>query len=263
MTDRKERERAFHDARFGAPVARAADRFYAIAGASKARYREEIERRSAGADVLEYGCGPGSEAFDLAARGARVTGIDISPVAIEIAREEARERNLTAEFHVMDAENVALPDRSFDLVCGSGILHHLDLERSYAELARLLRPAGAAIFAEPMGHNPLINWYRQRTPDMRTADEHPMLEADFALARRYFASVDVAYFHLATLAALPVCGKPGSAALVNALDGIDRLLFKALPPLRRHAWYAVIVMSRPRTAFVVEDNNRLQGTAAT
>jgi hypothetical protein len=36
-------------------------------------------------------------------------------------------------------------------------------------------PAGWALFSEPLGHNPLVNWYRNRTPEQRTEDEHPLL----------------------------------------------------------------------------------------
>ena len=82
-------------------------------------------------------------------------------------------------------------DDSFDLVCGSGILHHLDLPAAMRELARVLRPSGRAVFMEPLGHNPAINAFRNRTPELRTPDEHPLLGKDLKLCRRYFGSVEV------------------------------------------------------------------------
>ena len=120
-----------------------------------------------------------------AAAGAHATGIDISPVAIEMGVREAASRGLRDRTHfaVMNAEALDFPDASFDRVCGSGILHHLDLKKAYGEIARVLRPNGYGIFLEPLGHNPLINWYRRRTPQMRTEDEHPLLKSDLALAR--------------------------------------------------------------------------------
>ena len=92
--------------------------------------------------------------------------------AIEHARAEGLEDRLT--FRVMDAEQLEFADDSFNLVCGSGVLHHLDLNRAYAEVARVLEPTGIGVFEEPLGHNPAINAYRRRTPEMRTVDEHPL-----------------------------------------------------------------------------------------
>ena len=88
-----------------------------------------------GASVLDYGCGAGARACALALRGARVCGIDISPVAIGMARDAVRREGLAgnAAFAVMDAEALDLPARSFGLVCGTSILHHLDVA---AELFR-------------------------------------------------------------------------------------------------------------------------------
>jgi hypothetical protein len=54
-----------------------------------------------------------------------------------------------------------------------------DLSLACSEIARVLRPGGPAIFVEPLGHNPLINAYRKRTPALRTVDEHPPTKARF------------------------------------------------------------------------------------
>src|SRR3546814_19128134 len=87
----------------------------------------------------------------------------------------ATETGLHATFSVDNAEQTSFPDASFDRIGGSGILHHLDLDRAYAEIARLLKPGGRAVFLEPLGHNPLLTAYRDRTPRMRTEDKnHPL-----------------------------------------------------------------------------------------
>lgn len=242
------RERAFHDEAFSEHTRAEVRRFYSVNGALQRWYHQELAAHARDAEALEYGCGPGSAAFALAEQGAHVTGIDISPVAIELATETARERGLSAslDFTVMDAEHLAFDDATFDLVCGSGILHHLDLERAYSELARVLRPGGVAVFIEPMGHNPGINWYRSRTPQLRTVDEHPMLMADLAQARKHFAAVDTRFFTLTSLAAVPWRDRASFPRVVGALDAVDRGLFKALPPTRRWAWMVGLVMRAPR-----------------
>jgi SAM-dependent methyltransferase len=240
------RERAFHDQAFSEQTRAPVRRFYSVNGALRRWYEHTLSQRAAGADALEYGCGPGSAAFELAAQGARVTGIDLSPVAIELAARTVQERDLDARFEVMDAEHLRFDDDAFDLVCGSGILHHLDLQRAYAELARVLRPDGVAVFIEPLGHNPAINWYRARTPALRTVDEHPLLMRDLVQAREHFGVVETRFFTLTSLAAVPLRNRAAFPRIVDALDGVDRTLFAALPPTRRWAWMVGMLMRAPR-----------------
>jgi SAM-dependent methyltransferase len=245
-------ERAFHDARFGAKDGRAADRFYTITESSKDGYDSRLLRVKAGESVLEFGCGPTSSVFKLAARGAKVTGIDISPVAVDLAAHEAKRFDASVSFATMDAEALEFSDDTFDAVCGYGILHHLSLDRAFSEITRVLKASGRAVFSEPLGHNPFINWYRSRTPDQRTPDEHPLLLSDFALAERYFGNVNVTYYHLATLAAIPFCKTPIIGPLSRALDRLDRSIFELAPFVRRYAWYAVIEFSEPKKAAASE-----------
>jgi SAM-dependent methyltransferase len=248
MNARLEREREFHDRAYAEDVRAPARRFYAVTGALLKWYRGTLSAHAPGARVLEYGCGPGSRAFDLARSGARAVGIDISPVAIEQATERARGEGLAdqLEFRVMDAEHLDFPDASFDMVCGSGILHHLDLTRAYPEIARVLEPNGIGVFEEPLGHNPAINAYRRRTPALRTVDEHPLLMSDFVLAERFFGDVETRFYTLSSLAAIPLRDLPGFDGIVDGLDGLDRWLFRVAPVLRRYAWMVGLTLRAPR-----------------
>lgn len=245
--DRLEREQEFHDRAFAEGVRATTGRFYSVTDAFFAWYEQTLRRLAPGTRALEYGCGQGSAAFDLARSGADVIGIDISPVAVEQATAKGAAEGLSErlDFRVMDAENLDFPDDSFDLVCGSGILHHLDLARSYAEIARVLKPGGTAVFTEPMGHNPAINAYRNRTPQLRTVDEHPLLMDDLELARRWFGDVDTVFWTMTSLAAFPLRERRHFQRVVDALDGVDRLIFRVAPPLRRYAWMAGMTMRAP------------------
>jgi ubiquinone/menaquinone biosynthesis C-methylase UbiE len=240
------REAAFHDERFAEDTRAEADRFYAIARAAYVRYHALAIANVAGKRVLEYGCGTGAAAFAVGAAGGDAVGIDISPVAIEMARDTAAQRGVAerARFKVMNAEALDFPDQSFDRICGSGILHHLDLGRAYPEIARVLAPGGYAVFIEPLGHNPVINWYRRRTPHLRTEDEHPLLRADLHAASRHFGRVRPEFFHLATLAAVPLRGSRWFEPARRLLDGLDRALLAPASPLRFNAWIAVLVFER-------------------
>jgi ubiquinone/menaquinone biosynthesis C-methylase UbiE len=246
ISTRYDRERAFHDEAFAHDTRASAAKAYSITDASERRYRERLERYGPDSDVLECGCGPASHAFALA--GARVTGVDLSPVAIELATERAVAEGVaeSTAFEVMNAEDLRFPDSSFDLVCGTAILHHLRLDQAYAEVARTLRPGGRAVFLEPLGHNRLINAYRRATPSLRTVDEHPLRMEDLRLAGTHFGDVRFEYFHLAALAALPIRAARESQRLISALDDVDRQVFRRVPACRRYAWIVMMDLGQPQ-----------------
>lgn len=247
------REAAFHDALLETE-GRAADRFYAINGRSWSCYCDtllqevRLHSSSQAARVLEYGCGIGSYSSRvLAEHGFGATGIDISPASVSAAEAQAAVEfpDVPLAYEVMDAEELDFPDACFDVVCGNGILHHLDLDRAYGQIARVLAPTGTAVFTEPLGHNPVINLYRRLTPAQRTRDEHPLRVTDLRRARVHFESVEVRYFHLLDLLAIPFASRPGFEPLLNVLDRADEVVLHHLSPLRRYAWFAVLRFARP------------------
>ncbi|MEE2658925.1 MAG: class I SAM-dependent methyltransferase [Candidatus Latescibacterota bacterium] len=245
---RLEREAEFHDHAYTSGVRRASSRFYKIAESSKAEYRRAVLAGCTGLQVLEYGCGPGSCAFDLARSGASVTGIDISPAAIELASERAEREDLEngeIRFRVMNAEQLEFENGAFDRVCGSGILHHLEMSAAMAEISRVLRPQGTGVFYEPLGHNPLINLYRRLTPSMRTDDEQPLIMADLRRLGDAFGQVRLSHHHLTALAAVALWRTPFYRPLRAVLDRCDRALLQ-LPFLRAQAWVVIVEVAEPR-----------------
>ncbi|HLI60904.1 MAG TPA: class I SAM-dependent methyltransferase [Solirubrobacteraceae bacterium] len=250
QSDRLAREQAFHDARFAhGDSHRSADRFYAINRASDAYFRMALDAARPGARVLDYGCGDGAYgALHAAIReDLAVTAIDLSPVAIEHARERARSAGVEdrIDFRVMNAEALELPDDEFDYVVGLGVLHHLDLAAALREITRVLKPDGGGVFVEPLGHNPLINLYRRGTPEQRTSDEHPLLLDDLDLIARSFRSCDASFFHLFGLLALPLGGTRAMSPAVRTLDALDQACFRRFPSLRRHAWMVGLTVAGP------------------
>ncbi len=94
-------------------------------------------------DVLDAGCGTGFLAFELAARGHHATGVDFAPAMVAEARRKAAERGLDLRFEEGDAEQLAFPDGSFDLVVSRHVLWTLPHpEAAVEEWIRLLRPGG-------------------------------------------------------------------------------------------------------------------------
>ena len=93
--------------------------------------------------LLEVGCGAGTDLLQFARGGAYVTGIDLTPRSIEIARRRFEVYGLKGEFAIGDAENLAFPDESFDAVYSFGVLHHTpDTEQAISEAHRVLRRGG-------------------------------------------------------------------------------------------------------------------------
>jgi len=108
----------------------------------------------AGRDVLDVGCGLGNDTSRFAEGGARVTGIDIAPHAIELARANFCQRGLEGRFQVMDGEAMRFADASFDFVYCHTVLHFTaNPARMIAEIHRVLRPGGRAILMAVNQHS--------------------------------------------------------------------------------------------------------------
>lgn len=247
---RIEREKAFHDEAFATDKRAKLKKISSFLNAPLLYYRGLLLGSStAEAQVLEYGCGVGGVAFEMARAGHQVTGIDISPVAIQKATERAQQAKLNnIYFTEMNAEDLSFNDKSMDIVCGSAILHHLNIEQSLKEIARVLKPEGKAVFLEPLAHNPLLRLFRWLTPSLRTPDEHPLTMKDIEGMRSYFGHIEIKYFHLLTLMAIPFYKFPFAQHLGNFLTQIDQFLFKHTP-LRRYAWQVVLLLKDPKKNF--------------
>ena len=244
MADRLQREQSFHDQRFSEPSERArkVGRFYHLAASVQADFRHLLVGQTADW-VLEYGCGTAIHTSELAQNGIRVVGIDISAVALCAARQTTVAENVS--FSQMNAEGLALGDNSFNLVCGTGILHHLDLEPALSEIARVLQPNGRAIFIEPLGHNLFLNAFRYLSPNIRSPDEHPLLVEDLARFNRFFGLVETHYYYLTTLVLMPFVNLGVFPTLLKVAETVDQTLFK-LPFLQKQAWQILIQLSQPR-----------------
>jgi ubiquinone/menaquinone biosynthesis C-methylase UbiE len=100
-----------------------------------------------GLDVVELGCGTAYFGAWLAKRGARVVGVDVTPAQLATARRCIAETGIVLELVEASAEDVPLPDASFDLALSEhGASTWCDPYRWIPEAARLLRPGGRLVF---------------------------------------------------------------------------------------------------------------------
>jgi SAM-dependent methyltransferase len=175
----KERVRAFwQENPCGVKFADAAPgtrRFYELVEAH--RYTKEwhipIAADFAGArslQVLEIGCGLGTDGAQFAEAGADYTGVDLTDAAVDLARKRFELFGLSGQFRTADAENLDFPSESFDLVYSHGVLHHTpETAKAIGEIHRVLRPGGRAVVM--LYHRDSYN-YRVNISMLRRAGAH-------------------------------------------------------------------------------------------
>lgn len=135
-----------------------------------------------GLQLLDICCAcDAKQAFSWANLGAAVTACDLSPRAIEISRENARQIGLDVEFHVADAQTLEpIPDSAFDIVFATFLSWFEDLPLAFRNWARVLRPGGKLLVHTL---HPLTFWLDES--DGRVVTEHAYeqsgpVESEFA-----------------------------------------------------------------------------------
>jgi SAM-dependent methyltransferase len=99
--------------------------------------------------VLDVGTGDGTYAIEVAARGGRVTAVDIEPEVLEAARARAAARGAEVFFKKGRAEALPFGDASFDVVLAVTILCFVpDADAALREMTRVLAPGGRLILGE-------------------------------------------------------------------------------------------------------------------
>lgn len=100
----------------------------------------------AGKSLLDVGCGVGNDLSRFARGGAMVSGIDLAPHSIDLAKSNFSQRGLEGDFEVMNGEAMSFPDAHFDVVYCHTVLHFTpDPAKMIREISRVLKPGGEAI----------------------------------------------------------------------------------------------------------------------
>lgn len=128
---------------------------------------------SPGARLLDAGCGTGQFALELAARGCRVTAIDLAPTMIERARRHGEQRGIAVEWRVGDLTRLADDDGSYDAIMARVSLQFVpDPLAALHELGRVLRPDGRLFVSVPGALSPIYRelWRRFERPEETIAN---------------------------------------------------------------------------------------------
>ena len=112
-----------------------------------------------GKDVLEVGCGVGTDGIEFARNGANYVGVDLTSNSIELTRERFLTFGVPGRFEVANAEEgLPLPDASVDHVYSFGVIHHSPApEKIVGEIYRVLR--NGASFTVMLYNRSSINYY--------------------------------------------------------------------------------------------------------
>lgn len=206
--------------------------------------------------VLDYGCGVGEWGVLMATEGARVTLLDLSPVAIEIGLRRAAANGVADRVRgfARDASDLScFADGEFDLIYASAALHHtLKYPNALHELLRVLRPGGKLILAETYGNNLLLNgirrlrWRLSRQPE--DAGEDIILgDRELDLLRGHFSRVNATPMNLLAMAKRLFRGRFESRAVratIALLEAIDIRLLQLLPSLGRYCGEVLVVAEK-------------------
>ncbi|MCP4293193.1 MAG: methyltransferase domain-containing protein [bacterium] len=223
--------------------------FYSICRKTTDHLEEWMRINCPGKTALDYCCGLGASTRRLAKFGAMAYGIDIAEEEVKTATLDAEKAGLADQtnFQVMDAENMDFEDNTFDLIFCSGVLHHLDLDAAYPELARVLKPGGKILCLEALAHNPIIQLYRRLTPKLRTAWEtdHILSTEQVQQGYQFFDSIKVNYFYLFSIGVIPFRNTFLFKPLLSFTEVLDSMVLK-IPLVRKMAWQMIFELSEPK-----------------
>jgi 2-polyprenyl-3-methyl-5-hydroxy-6-metoxy-1,4-benzoquinol methylase len=154
-----------------------------------------------GKRVLEVGCGDGMKSVLMAALGARVIGVDISPKAIEAAQERAARQGVSerTQFVTTPLEEFApAPEERFDCVVGYSILHHIlpVLAPMLEKMKSVSKPDAIFVFSEPVAVWQWLRKVRLMLPISvpGTPGERPLDGREFAILREHMPGLEFHYY---------------------------------------------------------------------
>jgi SAM-dependent methyltransferase len=153
-----------------------------------------------GKKILDVGCGEGEDGMILARLGAQVTGLDVSPGAIELAKARAALNGVSANTNFVCAplDATTLPEQSFDVIWIDNVLHHVldDLEGVMKSLLKAAKPGALIICIEPFNLIKALRKIRFLVPVHTevTPGERPLEQHDLAVLHKVLPGLKRRHF---------------------------------------------------------------------
>jgi len=196
--------------------------------------------------IGDFGCGSGEMACLLGLLGYRVTGIDVSPDLIELARSRAVLDGVADRVTFIQADGASddLTTGKFDAVLAMSVMHHMPLSEALSAIERLLKPGGYVAILEPVAYSSALQWIRDRSFVKKevTTDERQLSSEEIEAIRSRFEVVDLRHFYVAARLRrlVPNCSRN---VLIPLLEWLDRGLL-LLPGMHR---FSGLVTMRARS----------------
>lgn len=197
--------------------------------------------------ICDFGCGAGETSTELGAIGFTVTGFDLSPELIQIARRRAELDRVTdcVTFHVGNAHEVKL-NQGFDLILVQAVLHHIvDLTNVLEEIGKLVPPGGHVIIQEPVALSPLLQALRDLTPVPKhiSPNERQLTQVDMDKIESSFEVLERRSFYGFSRLHRLIPSRPAilGRLLIGLLARLDWFLFGCIPGMSRFAGIVVLV----------------------
>jgi 2-polyprenyl-3-methyl-5-hydroxy-6-metoxy-1,4-benzoquinol methylase len=242
-------EKALHEIEHGRMLAESGNpeliwNWATPAGQVRAKRRGSLLIEAAGLRpgmrALEVGCGTGLFTEMLAASGAYILAVDISPDLLVFARQ----RGLPAdqvEFKEMRFEDAPNAE-PFDAIIGSSVLHHLAMEEALRRMFALLKPGGRIAFAEPNMLNPQV-WAERNIDSVRrrngaSPDETAIVRWRMA---RMLEDIGFRNIHIRNTDWLHPATPAGLIPLVNGIG----LVLERIPLIKEFTGSVLIRAERP------------------
>jgi len=199
------------DVQLGQPVERTPDTIIARYRANRdwRLYEKEWIYRNfppAGRSWLDFGCGTGEIATQLALLGAtHVVAVDVTPGLLDMTRRRAQLDGVADRVEATCGDLATIEPQPVDIVLSFAVLHHVadQLASMVPLLRRWLKPGGTFICVEPVAYLPWTDWLRERSGvqlDPLDPGERKLRRADLRQVTSGFSSARAVHFH--TLARL-------------------------------------------------------------
>jgi len=217
----------------------------------------ELLQEIGGKDALEIGSGRGNPiTFYVASRCKSLVCCDISAASVQqLNRKFDADGLVNARGIVAGFPLRGTPDRAFDVVFGTGILHHFsDLRGTCRELRRLLRSGGYAVFSEPLNTDILIRVARRLTRPFKSDQEweFPLDWEALHTIREVFPKTEAFFFDGFThfLLWAPLLGRRFFRAATRLTNALEERFQRRGGPLAGMCWFVNLLMRSNEDAVI-------------
>lgn len=195
--------------------------------------------------ILDVGCGTGVWSSILGRLGARVVGADVSEAELELASRRAEVNGVSSRVSFAKASVHDLPfaAESFDVVFGNAILHHVDPSEAGAEIARVLRAGGRAVFREPVALSLALRRMRKSKIVERLVRDSRISPDEEPLSRFQIETLGSAFscYRIHEMQMISRLGRIiRHRGICGVMNEVDIKLFEKFPALRRFARCAIL-----------------------